>query len=426
MKPFEQQTYYELLEIPVTAPETEIRAAYTRAIETYSPDSVAVYSLADPGQVDALRARMTEAMEILTDSDLRAEYDRMIGVQRPEASAPAPVTPAPAVEAEAKAPAEPAPPAAPAPAVPAEPVAGISPSRIHAAFRSYALSYIPAAMPASTGVVGSAFLSPFISLELGQAPPPVQEAAPEAPAPAPPALPVPPAPEAAAAPAPAAEPPPPSAPPASAPAVEPVPPAPVSVAAEPPAPVAEPAPVEPPRASEPEPSGRPMKPSPTPPPIPSGGRRGLRPTPAPLPRGAASTPGKPGPRPAQGSGMHLEEAQQLSQESAIATAEAALAQVAAKAREPRPKPVELPPNTEFNGELLRRIRESRNLTLAQLSERTRITTKHLENVEADRYSELPVTVYLRGILMNIARELGLDPLRVSRSYLSLASEPKKK
>ena len=124
--------------------------------------------------------------------------------------------------------------------------------------------------------------------------------------------------------------------------------------------------------------------------------------------------------------MHLEEAQQLSQESAIATAEAALAQVAAKAREPRAKPVELPPNTEFNGELLRRVRESRNLTLAQLSERTRITTKHLENVEADRYSALPVTVYLRGILMNIARELGLDPLRVSRSYLSLASEPKKK
>jgi DNA-binding transcriptional regulator YiaG len=124
--------------------------------------------------------------------------------------------------------------------------------------------------------------------------------------------------------------------------------------------------------------------------------------------------------------MNLEEAQQIAQESAIATAEAALAQVAAKAREPRPKPIELPPNTEFNGELLRRVRESRNLTLPQLAERTRISSKHLENVEADRYTALPATVYLRGILMNIARELGLDPLRVSRSYLTLASEPKKK
>jgi ribosome-binding protein aMBF1 (putative translation factor) len=124
--------------------------------------------------------------------------------------------------------------------------------------------------------------------------------------------------------------------------------------------------------------------------------------------------------------MNLEEAQQLAQESAIATAEAALAQVHAKAREPRPKPIELPPHTEFNGELLRRVRESRGLTLQQLAERTRISTKHLENVEADRYAALPATVYLRGILMNIARELVLDPLRVSRSYLALAAEPKKK
>ena len=73
MKPFEQQTYYELLEIPVTAPEAEIRAAYERALEMYGPDSVAVYTLVDPGQIDALRARLTEAMEILTEPDLRAE-----------------------------------------------------------------------------------------------------------------------------------------------------------------------------------------------------------------------------------------------------------------------------------------------------------------------------------------------------------------
>jgi ribosome-binding protein aMBF1 (putative translation factor) len=124
--------------------------------------------------------------------------------------------------------------------------------------------------------------------------------------------------------------------------------------------------------------------------------------------------------------MNLGEAQQLAQESAISTAEAALAQVAAKAREPKPKPIELPPNTEFNGELLRRVRESRGLTLQQLADRTRISSKHIENVEADRYSALPATVYLRGMLMSLARELTLDPLRVSKSYLALAAAPKKK
>jgi ribosome-binding protein aMBF1 (putative translation factor) len=126
------------------------------------------------------------------------------------------------------------------------------------------------------------------------------------------------------------------------------------------------------------------------------------------------------------SGRSLGEADQLAQESAIATAEAALAQVAAKAREPKPKPIELPPNTEFNGELLRRVRESRGLSLQQLAERTRISSKHIENVEADRYSALPATVYLRGMLMSLARELTLDPLRVSKSYLALVAAPKKK
>ncbi|RKI62558.1 molecular chaperone DnaJ, partial [Corallococcus sp. AB049A] len=118
----------------------------------------------------------------------------------------------------------------------------------------------------------------------------------------------------------------------------------------------------------------------------------------------------------------LGDAQVLAQDSAIATAESALAQVAAKVRDARPRGVDIPSDAEFNGELLRRVREARGLSIHQLADRTRISVRHLENVEADRYSALPTTVYLRGILMNLARELGLDPLRVSKSYLALFSE----
>jgi len=82
--------------------------------------------------------------------------------------------------------------------------------------------------------------------------------------------------------------------------------------------------------------------------------------------------------------------------------------------------VEIPPDAEFSGELLRQVRESYGLSLQQVSDRTRITRIHLENVEADRYESLPATVYLRGILVNLARELRLDPARVSKSYLLLA------
>ena len=47
--------------------------------------------------------------------------------------------------------------------------------------------------------------------------------------------------------------------------------------------------------------------------------------------------------------------------------------------------------------------------------------RHWENVEADRYDALPATVYLRGMVMNLARELKLDPIRVTRSYLALVA-----
>ena len=94
--------------------------------------------------------------------------------------------------------------------------------------------------------------------------------------------------------------------------------------------------------------------------------------------------------------------------------------------EPRPRPYEVPQGVEFNGDLLRQVRMARGLSLTQLSERTRISVRHLENVEGDRYQALPAPVYLRGILMNLARELGLDGLRVSKSYLAFVEAHRSK
>jgi DNA-binding transcriptional regulator YiaG len=128
-------------------------------------------------------------------------------------------------------------------------------------------------------------------------------------------------------------------------------------------------------------------------------------------------------------GQSLGEAPVLAQASAIATAESALAQVAGKARDSRTRlktVVDIPSDAEFNGELLRQIREGRGLTPQMLADRTRISSRHVENIEADRYDGLPAAVYLRGMLMSIARELGLDPLRVSRSYMTLVSAGEKK
>jgi cytoskeletal protein RodZ len=67
--------------------------------------------------------------------------------------------------------------------------------------------------------------------------------------------------------------------------------------------------------------------------------------------------------------------------------------------------------------MLRRVRESRGLTVQQVAERTRITRHHLENIEQDRFPALPAPVYLRGIIMSLARELRLDGQKVARSYM---------
>jgi cytoskeletal protein RodZ len=94
--------------------------------------------------------------------------------------------------------------------------------------------------------------------------------------------------------------------------------------------------------------------------------------------------------------------------------------------EPRPKPYEIPEGVEINGDLLKQVRLAKGLSLVQVSDRTRISVRHLENVEGDRYDALPAPVYLRGILMSLARELGLDGLRVSKSYLTFVEAHRSK
>ncbi|NOK03407.1 MULTISPECIES: helix-turn-helix domain-containing protein [Myxococcus] len=603
MKPFEQQTYYEILEVPVTAPTEEIRAAYERLTELYSPDSIAVYALVDEGQVDGLRTRIAEALEILSDEELRAEYDKDLGLparrlmdavstggevahadapverreepelvgvaasgaedqtghlstQVPEtgtngrpgavrdvpvedsetavtgrdgegeagANATEPrVEPVPAslgqadfrasffrgfsfayvssslqdtqrlgsavdvpvasiqpqvsgggtgtgaASAESQREASGAVAAAPvgetavtqgaaavAPgSVPASEAASVSPSApavtgsapIPATSPQVNVS-VPASgsdasvtassavpTPATAATVSAPASASDAQVTASAVPPPASGAAVSAPAsvsdapatasaaaPTPaPAAPVS-APVAessaavtasatsgsgpAAAPVPTQGAPvsaaaalPPSAPatavtgaPASEASAAPLPPAPASAGPVPPAP----------QAPEAEPTAI----------VPA------RPSPA---SEAPSEPGRAGARP----GRPLGDAPQIAQDSAIATAEAALAQAsqaASRAREPRPRAPDIPSDAEFNGELLRQVREARGVTLQQVADRTRITRMHLENVEADRYNLLPPSVYLRGILMSLARELGLDPLRVSKSYLALSSE----
>jgi hypothetical protein len=91
--------------------------------------------------------------------------------------------------------------------------------------------------------------------------------------------------------------------------------------------------------------------------------------------------------------------------------------------EPQPQPpleIPMPAGSAWTGDALRKVREARGLTVAQVAERTKVTRYHVENIELERYSALPAPVYLRGILLSLARELRLDGQKVSRAYLERA------
>lgn len=88
------------------------------------------------------------------------------------------------------------------------------------------------------------------------------------------------------------------------------------------------------------------------------------------------------------------------------------------ALEPRRSPLQLGLTEEATGEFLRLAREALGLDLATISEQTKIGCSMLEYIEAERLDRLPAPVYLRNFTLQIARCLGLDEEKVSRTYLS--------
>ncbi|MFL5320663.1 MAG: helix-turn-helix domain-containing protein [Myxococcaceae bacterium] len=556
MKPWQQQTYYELLEVSPQASAQEIKEAYERQTAAYAPDSVAIYTLADPAQAEDLRKRFLEAYEYLSEPDLRVEYDKSIGLvparNREEPSA-ASRTPEMGATEQSAAPRTPNLGVTEQPAASRTPEMGATEQSAASRTPNLGVTEQPAAsrtpeMGATASHRKSDATDASRTTGADQVPPTVTE--PQSASTAPSAGPMPVAATSAPAPSPAAQ--------ASAAAsiasnvemsaapsnanvetrevsakrteepaqlamndllksaeagqasmpnvsVSYIPqmprperrpemltvPAPsfsagettkVGEAAAPvQTPTANPdrrsisaemrvatpistkteAPVEaaesPSASTEPqrEPSRAPEAPREAPPAA-TEAPRAAQPELTDTQRNAAIEeadtqknpilpPALPSKRPSgsvpavnaagrdeeeldqrqhRKTPQPLEVAQEIAQETAIANAEAALAQVAARVREPRPRPFDIPPDAEFNGELLRKVRQAKSLTIQQVVERTKISTRHLENIEADRYDALPATVYLRGILMNIAREYSLDPLRVSKSYLSLVPQKK--
>lgn len=84
--------YYEILEVPPDAPQTEIHKAYQRAKATYSQDNPALYSMFSKEEARELLRMIEEAYAILGNQGLRKSYDE--GLMRNQSNSAARSVPA--------------------------------------------------------------------------------------------------------------------------------------------------------------------------------------------------------------------------------------------------------------------------------------------------------------------------------------------
>ena len=82
---------------------------------------------------------------------------------------------------------------------------------------------------------------------------------------------------------------------------------------------------------------------------------------------------------------------------------------------PPPPPVALS-GPETLGTLLRKQREQRGMSAAEVSRITRISSGTLAALESDHFDDLPGEVFVRGFLRSYAQAVGLSPEEVLARY----------
>lgn len=71
---------------------------------------------------------------------------------------------------------------------------------------------------------------------------------------------------------------------------------------------------------------------------------------------------------------------------------------------------------ETVGQLLRRSRVERRMSMEEISRATRVPMSSVERIEADRFDELPGEVFVRGFLKSYSRAVGLQSEEVLARY----------
>ncbi|MBT7608185.1 MAG: DnaJ domain-containing protein [Bacteriovoracaceae bacterium] len=73
--------------------------------------------------------------------------------------------------------------------------------------------------------------------------------------------------------------------------------------------------------------------------------------------------------------------------------------------------------TKFTGELLRKIREYKQVDIPRLSDMTKVSKTYIRHIEDENVDKLPAFVYARGFVYQYAKCLKLNPELVATSYI---------
>lgn len=77
------------------------------------------------------------------------------------------------------------------------------------------------------------------------------------------------------------------------------------------------------------------------------------------------------------------------------------------------------------GGLIRATRESRDISMTEMSERTKIPPPVLQAIERDEYHKVSGALYIKSFLRTCAVEIGLDPDEILDLYASFSGEVKR-
>jgi flagellar biosynthesis protein FlhG len=72
----------------------------------------------------------------------------------------------------------------------------------------------------------------------------------------------------------------------------------------------------------------------------------------------------------------------------------------------------------FSGNILKKIRNSMGVELCEIASHTKIGRQHLNNIENEKFEQLPAEVFLKGYLRTFAEHLSLDSEKVVNDYMT--------